>query len=534
MASLRAPAALIFDHLNTRRRPDDWEIRPTDLRGMLRSGDLLRHLFRHSSARLLVDDVAGLVHPKAVLTTRLLTHGPAWIEDRAGRIRAIDTRALARLLGSYLRDLGLAPFVLRAAHRRAAALEAAVQPRRPLPRIDRSAGVLFLRTDFLQGLAAGGSLAHLAGVLNQLAHGQGRVDLLTTDPIPLIDPAIKVRVVHPEHRTWTNAEIHQLHFNRRLESEAATLAAAHVGGFIYQRHSGHNWTGAALSRRAGLAFVLEFNGSHVWTTRNWVRPLRHEALAARLERANLMAADLVTVVSEPLRDVVREYGIPAERVFVNPNGVDAERFTPQVEGGAVRRRYDLGARLVIGFIGTFGPWHGVEVLAEAFARLLDRRGDLADRVRLLLIGDGDRMSPVQALLRERRHLGETVFTGLVPQSEGAEHLAACDILCVPTVPNRDGSPFFGSPTKLFECMAMGRPIVASALGQVADILADGRTALLHPAADSEALAHALERLIDDPDLRERLGAAARAEVVARHTWRHHVGRLRDKLSELGA
>ncbi len=533
MPSRRAPAALIFDQLNARRKPEDWEVRAGDLRAMLRSGHLARHLLRHSSARLLVDDIEGIIHPKAILTTRLLTCGPAWIEDRAGRTSAIDGVAVARLLGLYLRDLAHAPIVLRNARRSAASLEAAVRQPRPMPRIERDAGVLFLRTDFLQGLAAGGSLAHLAGVLNGLQHARGNVDLLTTDPIPLLDPAIRVKIVRPERRTWTNSEIHQLHFNERLDREAAALAAGRAGRFIYQRFSGHNWTGAALSRRMGLAFVLEFNGSHIWTSRNWVRPLRYEAISARLERASLAAADLVTVVSEPLRDVVLEQGVPAHRVLVNPNGVDTERFTPERDGGAVRRRHDLGSRLVIGFIGTFGPWHGVEVLADAFARLIDRRRDLADRVRLLLIGDGDRMSAVQELLRQRQSLAQTVFPGLVPQSEGADHLAACDILCVPTVPNRDGTPFFGSPTKLFECMAMGGPVVASALGQVADILADGRTALLVPPADPDALARALERLVDDPDLRGRLGAAARTEVAARYSWRHHVGRLLEKLAELG-
>ena len=105
---------------------------------------------------------------------------------------------------------------------------------------------------------------------------------------------------------------------------------------------------------------------------------------------------------------------------------------------------------------------------------------------------------------------------------------------VPTVPNADGTPFFGSPTKLFECMAAGRAIAATPVGQVADILDPNRTALLTLPADPDALARALERLADDPALRASLGQAARAEVLRKHTWRQHVARALERFEALSA
>src|SRR5439155_12156466 len=125
----------------------------------------------------------------------------------------------------------------------------------------------------------------------------------------------------------------------------------------------------------------------------------------------------------------------------------------------------------------------------------------------------------ESILGRAGLLGRAVFTGLVPQEEGPRHLAAMDILVAPHVPNADGSRFFGSPTKLFEYMAMGRPIVASRLEQIGEVLEDGRTALLVPPGDEEALARALLRLVDEAGLRASLGAAARSRVVERHTWR---------------
>jgi glycosyltransferase involved in cell wall biosynthesis len=97
------------------------------------------------------------------------------------------------------------------------------------------------------------------------------------------------------------------------------------------------------------------------------------------------------------------------------------------------------------------------------------------------------------------------------------------------VRNPDGTPFFGSPTKLFEYMAMGRGIVASNIDQVGEVLRHGETAWLVEPGDADALAAGLERLLSDPDLARRLGEAARRDAVAGHTWRDHTRRIVEAL-----
>jgi glycosyltransferase involved in cell wall biosynthesis len=190
--------------------------------------------------------------------------------------------------------------------------------------------------------------------------------------------------------------------------------------------------------------------------------------------------------------------------------------------------------VVVGFIGTFGPWHGAEVLARAFVKYIGEDSARAKHVRLLMIGDGARMSEVRRILADSHALDATVFTGLVPQEEGPAYLAACDVLSSPHVPNPDGTPFFGSPTKLFEYMAMGRGIVASNLDQIGEVLDHGRTAWLVPPGEVDALADGLRRLIDDPELRGALGSAARREAVTHHTWREHTRRTIERLREVVA
>jgi glycosyltransferase involved in cell wall biosynthesis len=269
-------------------------------------------------------------------------------------------------------------------------------------------------------------------------------------------------------------------------------------------------------------------------SRHWGRPLEYEHLSERIERLNLSSADLIVVVSRASADEIIRRGVDVSRVLVNPNGVDPERYRPNVDGHAVRSRYGLGDLTVLGFIGTFGPWHGAEVLARAFVTICQRDAQLARSLRLLMIGDGVTLPAVRRILSDGGALGGTVFTGLVPQEQGPDFLAACDLLVSPHVPNPDGTPFFGSPTKLFEYMAMGKGIVASNLDQIGEVLEHGRTGWLVPPGDVAALAAGLRRLIIDRSLRSVLGAEARWQVLSQYTWHQHTKRTIDRLHEIMA
>jgi glycosyltransferase involved in cell wall biosynthesis len=134
---------------------------------------------------------------------------------------------------------------------------------------------------------------------------------------------------------------------------------------------------------------------------------------------------------------------------------------------------------------------------------------------------------VEQTLREAGLEHRVILTGAVEHERVPALLDACDVLASPHVPLEDGSEFFGSPTKLFEYMAMGKAIVASRLGQIGDVLVNEETALLVEPNDARELSQAILRLTNSLELRERLGAAARREAIAQHTWTHNAGRVLD-------
>lgn len=230
-----------------------------------------------------------------------------------------------------------------------------------------------------------------------------------------------------------------------------------------------------------------------------------------------------------MKDQLSLSGIDPEKILVNPNGVNPEVYSPDVDGSQVRKEHRLDNKIVLGFIGTFGTWHGAEVLAEAFGMLLQNYPELKTQVRLLFIGDGMTMPLVKKTLSKWKLEDFVVLTSTIPQSEGPSHLAACDILVAPHVPNADGSPFFGSPTKLFEYMAMGKGIVASDLDQIGEILEHDHSAWMVKPGDPVSLMNGLKALIDDQPTRDRLGRTAREEVVSRYSWKEHTRKIIDKL-----
>lgn len=367
--------------------------------------------------------------------------------------------------------------------------------------------VVYLRTDIdLKGktLEAGGSLAHSLGVLDALLSAGHSVHLWSTGRMAGVPERVPVSGLPAVQRANLPTEIAEL-VSGLLQ--IAKLWRSHsADAFIYQRYSLNNLAGLVLARRWGVPLVLEANASEVAWRREW-GSLRFRGLSEACERLLLRAADRVVVVSSNAEQDLLIAGADHDRIRVVPNGVDVDRFA-----GAMPRDLGVGDEaLTIGFCGLFYRWHGVPTLARAFCLLAER----VPEARLLLIGKGDEEPLVDAVLQQAGLSSRVLRPGLVSRDDVPGYLAAADIL---VSPHADVDGFIGSPIKVFEYMATGKAIVASDVAQIGDVLEDGRTALLVPPGDPGALANALERLLNDPELRERLGEEAQRTARNQHTW----------------
>lgn len=384
--------------------------------------------------------------------------------------------------------------------------------------------VVFLRSTPGPGTQAGGAASHIKGVVEGLEALGVDVRVISNDQIAGLNVSEDRFDVIPPQPGGGSRALFDIHNNLVFTRGAVPLIERAEPDFIYQRYARFSWAGVVAASRIKRPLLLEYNGSEVWVGKHWDR-VGSLDLLERYERLNLDAAARIFVVSEVERRNLEGRGIDGQKIVVNPNGVDVERFRPGVGGIDARRELRIeDDEVVAGFVGTFGPWHGVEKLAEAIKAI-----PANVRVRFLLVGSGSLHAEVEKLLEGEKRV---IFTGAVAHERVAALLDACDILVAPHVPLADGSEFFGSPTKIFEYMAAGKGIVASRLGQIGEVLVDGETALLVEPGNVSELGAAIMKLVESEELRMRLGAKAREVAEKEHTWTRNAQRVLDAYRSL--
>jgi glycosyltransferase involved in cell wall biosynthesis len=316
----------------------------------------------------------------------------------------------------------------------------------------------------------------------------------------------------PRRSEGVRWELRKLGFVRRLPQVAYEPLSEFAPDIVYERLSLFGTAGGRLAAALGVPHAVEVNALLAAEQARW-RGLRLERLAARREQSVLESADLRVAVSAELAA-----RLPAPTAVV-PNGVDAELFADLPERAEARRRFDLPAeRRVIGFVGGLRPWHGVETAIEALPA--------ADDVVLAVAGDGPQRGALERLAAERGVAERVRWLGRLPHEDVPAFLAALDVAVLP-YPALDGFAF--SPLKLYEYLAAGVPVVASDVGQVRDVLEDGRWGTLVPPGDTAALAEALRSATGSPDATVR-AAEARRHTLVHHSWDERATRLGDLLA----
>lgn len=423
------------------------------------------------------------------------------------------------------------------------------------PVISNAKQVAYLNANLWFGVKAGGSVGHISGVVNGFLKEGYEVDFFSAGSRLMVSPQARYCQLAPPTGYGLPFDGNYYNFSLDVGDKVNGALDRKKCAFIYQRMSVANYSGVILSRKHRLPLVLEYNGSEVWIASKWGRPLSHPSLAEKAEEICLQHAHALVTVSDVLRDELVNRGVPTEKIISYPNCIDPEmfnpnRFSPQ-DVAQVRLRYGLSPdSIVISFLGTFGQWHGVEVMGEAIRILATTHRDFLQhkKVHFLIIGDGIRMAGLRQLLSNPACNGLYTLPGLISQEEAPLHLTAADILLSPHVGNVDATRFFGSPTKLFEYMAMAKAIVASDLDQIGEVLrnslrseqlpsglpgdAEDRLAVLSPPGDACRLADAIMFLIESYEWRQALGQNARREALKRYTWQHHVQAIQDRMLQL--
>ncbi len=285
--------------------------------------------------------------------------------------------------------------------------------------------------------------------------------------------------------------------------EKALPKADRGWSLVYERHALWSSAGMRFARQHDIPGVLEVNAPLVREQARH-RRLENPAYAQRLAAESLRAATLRVAVSSGVAAAHDEYGLGLHDFLVCPNGVNPNRF-PERAPGAPRTDF------TIGFLGTLKPWHGLPVLIEAFALLAPENPNL----RLLIAGDGPMREEMEQQLQAVGLSDRSRFLGALHPAAVPEALGRMDVGVAP-YDEADGHYF--SPLKIFEYMAASKPVVASSVGQIPQLITEGEEGLLVEAGDVTGLAEALRKLSSSPEIASRMGEAGRRRVLAHHTW----------------
>lgn len=284
--------------------------------------------------------------------------------------------------------------------------------------------------------------------------------------------------------------------------------------FLYERYALFNFAGAIVAKLCRIPLILEVNSPFALEQARdgeirWLR------LAAWTESLICNMATRVIVVSSPLARLMAAAGVAAEKIEVMPNGVRLADFQPGSRSTALAARLGLEGGAVIGFVGWFRKWHGLELLLEAFWK----SGLAAERVKVLLIGDGPAMGDLREFVEKNGLHESVVFTGPLPHASVPPYLDLIDIAVQPAANE------YCCPMKILEYMALGKPIVAPAQENIEELVTSGEALFFTP-GDAASFADALRALASDPARAREMGHRARAAVAGRgFLWKENARRV---------
>jgi len=221
------------------------------------------------------------------------------------------------------------------------------------------------------------------------------------------------------------------------------------------------------------------------------------------------ATGLAAVSSNLKQHLIDTYGIPAEKIVVLPNAADPDDFDMN---RIARAALPGAAGKIIGFVGGFYPWHGLEMLLEAF-RIVAAKVETAQ---LLLVGDGPMMATIRQKVHEYNLDERVILTGKISHQELPGYIANFDIGIMPD------SNDYGSPMKIFEYMSMGKPVVVPDYSPLLDVVQDGQEGRIFAARNVHEMADCLIMLLTDTVAYSRMAAQARRKIVEKHNWSDNV------------
>ena len=316
---------------------------------------------------------------------------------------------------------------------------------------------------------------------------------------------ILAKFLHEPNQILTNAKFY---FEEKdiLEEEKPDL--------LISRLEAYTISSVYLANKMNIPVIVEADGPVAYEKMHYQDQFwTHHKLVDYFEVTALKNSLSNFTVSNQLKQHFMDKGVPADSIHVIPNGADPDLFRPDLPCDDVKQQYHLRNNLVIGFVGSFHFWHGVENLTQI---ILDTT-QAHRNVKFLMVGDGGPLkNSLEKFIKQHKLEDRVHLSGLVKHQDIPKYIAAMDIVLSPYPKLEFG---YYSPVKLYEYLSSGKAVVSSRMGQICEVIRDGENGFLCEPDNVTEMSQKISELIGNPGLIKKVGARARQDVLNRYTWK---------------
>jgi glycosyltransferase involved in cell wall biosynthesis len=286
--------------------------------------------------------------------------------------------------------------------------------------------------------------------------------------------------------------------------------------FVYDRYIIFNAGTVLAAKVLRVPVLLEVNAPlALERSEERDETLAFRKLAHFIERWTCSNASHTIVVSTPLKNYLASVGVPGDKCVVMPNGVDPDRFVPRAVCHSLLTELGIPPdAFVVGFTGILRPWHGLNLLVDAVARMAHE----GRAVFLLIVGDGPYRGELESMLEVAGLAGASRITGRVNHARVPDFVSLFGVAVSPR------ATFYASPMKVIEYMSLSIPVVVPRTPNFLDIIDEDHNGITFEDGSSAALQAALTYLYDSPAQRQRIGRNGRNKVLSRLNWRWNAAR----------
>jgi glycosyltransferase involved in cell wall biosynthesis len=336
----------------------------------------------------------------------------------------------------------------------------------------------------------------------------GKLDIGTNSKVKLIKRFI------PNFLWQTGRELSLMKWNKKIFGKLNEIVKEFHPDIIYERANYLSISGVKIGQKHNIPVFIESNAILSWEKQ--IRSGRSliDFLGKRSEKYIYDNCSSIFTVSEPLKErITKEYNIEEDKIIAVSNGVGPEELNPTISSKKIKEKLAIPEKdIIVGYLGSIFPWHGLDNLIKAAKTCLKEMPDL----RFLIVGDGEPREALERKTREYKIDKKVIFTGRISKKEVPDYLQIMDICVYPG--SQKQINWYGSPIKLFEYGIMRKPIICYKSKVTENILDDLKDGYLIPSGSVEALSKGILKLASEPNLRKKLGKNFQRKVLNNYTW----------------